>query len=70
MTEEEISSQIDVNLKSHILLTKKLLPLLMKSENPHIIFMSSMAAKTGVIGESVYAATKAGISKFAEILRK
>jgi short-subunit dehydrogenase len=70
MSVDEINSQIDLNLKSHILLTKELLPLLMKSENPHIIFMSSMAAKTGVIGETVYAATKAGISKFAEILRK
>ncbi len=70
MSIEEINSQIDINLKSHILLTKELLPLLMKSKKPHIIFMSSMAAKTGIIGESVYAATKVGISKFAEILRK
>ena len=70
MSIEEINSQIDLNLKANIILTKELLPLLAKSKNPHIIFMSSMAAKTGIIGESVYAATKAGISKFAEILRK
>ncbi len=70
MAIDEINSQIDLNLKAHIILTKELLPLLAKSENPHIIFMSSMATKTGIIGESVYAATKAGISKFAEILRK
>ena len=70
MSLDEINDQVDLNLKSHMILTKMLLPLLEKSNKAHIIFMSSMAAKSGIIGESVYAATKAGISKFADILRK
>ena len=69
LSEEDIHKMISVNLYSHILLTKKLLPLLLKSEDAHIIFMSSMSAKNRIIGESVYAATKAGIMQFAHALR-
>ena len=31
--------------------------------------MSSMAAKSSIVGESVYAATKSGITNFANVLR-
>lgn len=68
-TDEEIDNMININLRSHIILTKKLLPLLLNGKNPHIIFMSSMSAKNRIIGESVYAATKAGIMQFAHALR-
>jgi NADP-dependent 3-hydroxy acid dehydrogenase YdfG len=60
---------LDLNLRSHILLTNALLPLLRKSDNPQIVFMSSMAAKSSIAGESVYAATKSGITNFANVLR-
>lgn len=69
MTEQEISYTIDLNLKANILLTHKLLPMLLKAEDPQIIFMSSMAAKSSIIGESVYAATKSAITNFANVLR-
>ncbi len=68
-TDDDIHKMISINLHSHILLTKKLLPLLLKGKDPHIIFMSSMSAKNRIIGESVYAATKAGIMQFAHALR-
>lgn len=68
-SDKEIHDMININLYSHILLTKKLLPLLFKSKDPHIVFMSSMSAKNRIIGESVYAATKAGIMQFAHALR-
>ncbi|NPA68067.1 MAG: SDR family oxidoreductase [Chlorobi bacterium] len=67
--DEDINTLITLNLHSHLLLTKKLIPLLLKSKNPHIIFMSSMSAKNQIEGESVYAATKAGIMQFAHVLR-
>jgi NADP-dependent 3-hydroxy acid dehydrogenase YdfG len=41
----------------------------MKSNDPQIIFMSSMAAKTSINWESIYWATKAGITNFSNILR-
>jgi len=69
LSDDDIHNMITINLHSHILLTKKLLPLLLQSKDPHIIFMSSMSAKNRIIGESVYAATKAGIMQFAHALR-
>jgi ribitol 2-dehydrogenase len=69
LSDAEIIEQLSINLRSHILLTKRLLPFLRKSKNPHIVFMSSMAAKSSIVGESVYGATKAAITNFANILR-
>ncbi|MCF6185669.1 MAG: SDR family oxidoreductase [Bacteroidales bacterium] len=67
--DEDINTLITLNLHSHLLLTKKLIPMLLKSTNPHIVFMSSMSAKNQIEGESVYAATKAGLMQFAHVLR-
>lgn len=69
MTPDDINHLLNLNLRSHLLLTRQLLPLLVKSENPQIIFMSSMAAKSSIVGESVYAATKSAITGFANVLR-
>lgn len=69
MTPEDINHLLDLNLRSHLLLIRQLLPLLEKGNNPQIIFMSSMAAKSSIVGESVYAATKSAITGFAGVLR-
>lgn len=69
MTLTDIEHLIDLNLKSHLLLTRELLDLLLKSKNPTIVLMSSMAAHSSIIGESVYSATKGAITNFAKILR-
>jgi NADP-dependent 3-hydroxy acid dehydrogenase YdfG len=69
MSSEDINLMLDLNLRSHVLLTNALLPLLRKSDKPQIVFMSSMAAKSSIVGESVYAATKSGITNFANVLR-
>lgn len=70
LSEGDIDRMLDTNLRSHILLTKYLLPLLKKSDFPQIVFMSSMAAKMHIVGESVYSATKSGVTGFANVLRK
>lgn len=67
--DKDINTLITLNLHAQLLVTKKLIPLLLKSKDPHIVFMSSMSAKNRIIGESVYAATKAGIMQFAHVLR-
>lgn len=69
MSEQDILQLVSTNLTSHLLLTRALLPALSKSDSPRIIFMSSMAAKSSICGESVYAATKAGVTQFASVLR-
>ncbi len=67
--DKDIHTLITLNLHAQLLVTKKLIPLLLKSVDPHIVFMSSMSAKNRIVGESVYAATKAGIMQFAHVLR-
>lgn len=69
LTQPDIMLMLDLNLRAHMLVTHALLPLLHKGSNPQIIFMSSMAAKSSIVGESVYAATKSGITNFANVLR-
>ncbi|HSX05105.1 MAG TPA: SDR family oxidoreductase [Candidatus Saccharimonadales bacterium] len=69
MTGEDINLLLDLNLRSHMLLTHALLPLLRRSNKPQIVFMSSMAAKSSIVGESIYGATKSGITNFANVLR-
>lgn len=68
-SDENLHKLLMLNLHAQLLLTKKLIPMLLKSDNPHIVFMSSMSAKNRIVGESVYAATKAGIMQFAHVLR-
>lgn len=69
MSAGDINLLVDLNLKSHLLLTKGLFPLLKTSANPQIVFMSSMAAKSSIIGEGVYSATKSAVTNFAKVLR-
>lgn len=69
LADDDIMQMLDLNLRSHILLTHALLPVLQKSQNPQIVFMSSMGAKSSIVGESVYDATKSGITNFANVLR-
>jgi len=67
---EEISRLINLNLRAYALLTNQLLPALFKGQDAQIINISSAAATDQTIGEAVYAATKAGVSAFSNILRK
>ena len=65
----EITHLLNVNLRAPLLITKGLLPLLNAGTNPHVVFMSSMAAKSSIVGESVYSATKGAVTNFAGVLR-
>jgi NAD(P)-dependent dehydrogenase (short-subunit alcohol dehydrogenase family) len=51
-----------------IVLTHAALPLLRKSSDPRVIFVSSSAAVTGGPTATIYSAAKAAIEKFAESL--
>lgn len=59
---------LNVNLTSGFLLSKYLIPLMMDSKLPRIIFTSSGVANKGKAYWGAYSVTKAGIKNLSEIL--
>jgi short-subunit dehydrogenase len=69
MPADRIDRLLTVNLRAPIMLTRALLPGMLVRGQGSITLVASIAGLTGVAGESVYAATKAGLIVFAESLR-
>jgi 3-oxoacyl-[acyl-carrier protein] reductase len=70
MTKEEWDEVLSVNLDGIFHVTKAALPYMLKSASGRIINMSSVVGITGNIGQSNYAASKAGIIGFSKSLAK
>lgn len=70
LTEEEWDYVMAVDLKAPYYLTKKLMPLLFRSQQAKILFLTSRTAFTGGIGISNYAAAKAGLVGLTRSLAK
>lgn len=66
-TEEyEYDTTMDTNLKAVYYSFRELIPRMKQAGRGHIINISSMAAKNGVPGMAVYAASKAALNVFCE----
>jgi NAD(P)-dependent dehydrogenase (short-subunit alcohol dehydrogenase family) len=65
---DEVADVLRVNLESPIRLTQALLPALTASSG-QLVFVGSVAARLAPPSEAVYAASKAGITAYAESLR-
>ncbi len=68
MTGQQAARLIAVNLAAPVELTRLLVPGMIAHGRGHIVFVSSIAGATGVRGEAVYSAVKAGLGCFAESL--
>ena len=68
-TVEEIDRTLNVNLRAPIVLARALLPGMLERGSGHLLFMSSIAGKTAVPGDSLYHATKYGLRGFAAGVR-
>jgi short-subunit dehydrogenase len=68
MAPGKMAELVAVNLTAPMQLTRLLLPSMLERGRGRVVFVSSIAGVTGVRGEAVYAATKAGLGFFAESL--
>ena len=68
--EETIDRIIDLNLIAPIKLTRALLPAMLARPQPTLVFVGSALGHLGYPGQAVYCASKAGLHRFAEALRR
>jgi uncharacterized protein len=68
--ERDIETQIQVNLTGVVLVTRAVLPYMLKRRTGHIINMSSIAGWLAAPSYTVYAATKYGVRGFTTALRR
>lgn len=68
-SEQEISNAIDINLKGVIYTTKAFLPQLEKSQEAHIINVSSTSGLRGRANQAIYVASKYGVTGFTDSLK-
>ena len=69
-SDEDIIGQININLTGLILLTKKLISLLQKSNHGAIVNISSGYGYIAMPFYSVYAASKAAVAQFSDAIRR
>lgn len=70
MKEEDFDKVIEVNLKGTFIVTKSVVPYMMKKKCGRIINLSSVVGVTGNAGQCNYSASKAGIIGFTKSLAR
>ncbi|MEH3087775.1 MAG: SDR family oxidoreductase [Xylophilus ampelinus] len=67
---EEVARVLSTNLVAPVLLTRALLPHLLRQPAARVVCMGSVLGRLGLPGYSVYGASKFGLRGFAESLRR
>lgn len=70
MDDEDWRYVIETNLVGYMACARRAIPLMSTAGGGHLLFVGSISSTIKASGESVYAATKAGVDAFAETLRK
>jgi short-subunit dehydrogenase len=65
----DIDDLVALDLLAPLQLVRRLLPPMLERNTGHVALLGSVAGRTGVAGEAVYAASKAALDVFAESLR-
>ncbi len=70
VSEEEVDSVIDTDLKGMIYVTRFMLPILKRQKEAAIINDSSRSGVTAQAGQSIYSAAKWGVRGFTDVLKE
>jgi len=70
ISDDDIKNMVLTNLLGTIILTKYVFRNMIKNNYGRIINITSIAPKISEVGDSVYAATKAGVESFSKIINK
>ena len=70
MKEEDFDKVIEINLKGTFLVTKSVIPYILKKRDGKIINLASVVGVTGNAGQCNYSASKAGIIGFTKSIAK
>lgn len=70
LTDEQVKSQLDINLYAPIEVTRAVLPYLRKQRSGSIFNISSIGGRVGTAGLSMYQTAKFGLQGFTEVLSK
>ncbi len=70
MADDDWRYVIDTNLVGYLACAKRAIERMERQGGGHLLFVGSISSEIKAAGESVYAASKAGIHAFAETLRK
>jgi short-subunit dehydrogenase len=68
-SDEQIDRALQVNLRAPMVLARHLAERMLAQEWGHLVFISSLAGKSGSAGSSIYSATKFGLRGFGQGLR-
>ena len=66
---EDLEAMIDINVKGLIYVSKAVIPLIKKSENGHIVNLSSIAGKEVYTNGTTYCASKAAVESLSKGMR-
>lgn len=69
-TDEQVRSQLEVNLYAPIEITRVILPIMRKQRSGRILQISSIGGRVGNPGLTIYQAAKFGLAGFTEALSK
>jgi short-subunit dehydrogenase len=69
LTEQNIEDILRVNLEAPMVLTRLVLPEMLRRKRGHVVNVSSLAGKAGPAYQEPYAASKAGLVAFTSSLR-
>jgi short-subunit dehydrogenase len=70
LTVEEITSAVNLNIRSTLLLTRLLLPAMLKRRSGHVVIIGSLAGLAPTPRSSVYNASKFALRGFGHALRE